>query len=202
MSRIMKKKSMKYEIIFSGFGGQGVLFVGNLLALAGMYQGFNVSFLPVYGPEMRGGTCHCTVLLSDKEIASPLVYEPGYLVIFNLPSFLKFIPRLKRGGLALVNKDLVKVEEIEHYETLCANKKILWLPLNTWAEAIGMPLALNLCALGALNKLLGLFPEEILIKALREMLGKEKLPLLEANLKAYRKGFEEVEAYESSLTKS
>lgn len=193
---------MKFEIILSGFGGQGILFAGNLLALAGMFQGFNASFLPVYGPEMRGGTCHCTVILSNKEIASPIVYEPGYLLIFNYPSLIKFLPRLKKGGLALVNSDLVKKEEIENLKALAKGKKILWLPFNSWAEEIGCPFALNICALGAFNGLLQFFSEEVFKFALKEMLGPSKAHLLETNLKAYKKGFEEVKAYESSSPKS
>ncbi|MFN3406624.1 MAG: 2-oxoacid:acceptor oxidoreductase family protein [Caldimicrobium sp.] len=188
-------KEEKYEIILSGFGGQGILFAGNLLSLAGMYQGFNVTFLPVYGPEMRGGTCHCTVILSKKEIASPIVYEPSYLIIFNLPSFLKFIPRLKPQGFALVNSDLVKKEDLKDYEKFSKNKNLLFYPFNTWAEEIGAPLALNICALGAFNRIFGLFSEEVFKVALKEMLGPSKAHLFEANLKAYKKGFEEVEKF-------
>lgn len=183
---------MRLEIILSGFGGQGILFAGNLLALAGMYQGYNVSFLPVYGPEMRGGTCHCTVIISDKEIASPLVLEPGYLIILNLPSFLKFIPRLKKRGLALVNADLVKPEEIANYSDLIKGQEIISLPLNTLAEEVGASMSLNLCALGAFNGLLEIIPEKIFKKALRDMLGKSKAHLFEPNLKAYLRGFAEV----------
>ncbi len=188
---------MRLEIILSGFGGQGILFAGNLLALCGMYEGYQVSFLPVYGPEMRGGTCHCTVIISEKEIASPLVFEPGYLIILNLPSFIKFMPRLKKGGLALVNSDLVKKEEIKNFEELVRGKRIISLPLNTLAEEVGAPQALNMCALGAFNGLLELFPEKIFKKALREMLGSEKARFFEPNLKAYLKGYEEVKKLQS-----
>lgn len=183
---------MRFEIILSGFGGQGVLFAGNLLALAGMYRGYQVSFLPVYGPEMRGGTCHCTVVISDKDIASPLVKEPGYLIILNLPSFLKFMPRLKRGGVALVNEDLVKRDEIENYEELTHHKRVIYVPFSSLAEEAGAPMALNLCAIGAFNGLLKLFSEDIFVKALREMLGKSKAHLFEANLRAYLKGIEAI----------
>jgi len=180
---------LRIEVILSGFGGQGILFAGNLLALCGMHKGYQVSFLPVYGPEMRGGTCHCTVIISEREIASPLVFEPGYLIIFNLPSFLKFMPRLKKGGLALVNEDLVKKEEIENFEELSSGKKLFFLPFNTLAEKIGAPQAVNMVALGAFNGLLGIFPERIFVKALKEMLGKGKAHLFEPNLKAYQEGF-------------
>ncbi|MEZ0344887.1 MAG: 2-oxoacid:acceptor oxidoreductase family protein [Caldimicrobium sp.] len=183
---------MRLEVILSGFGGQGILFAGNLLALCGMHQGYQVSFLPVYGPEMRGGTCHCTVIISDKEIASPLVLEPSYLIIFNLPSFIKFMPRLKKGGLALVNSDLVKKEEIENFEELISGKRVIFLPLNTLSEEVGAPQSLNMCALGAFNGLLEIFPERIFKKALKEMLGEAKAHLFEPNLRAYKRGFEEV----------
>ncbi len=183
---------MKLEVILSGFGGQGILFAGNLLALCGMLEGYQVSFLPVYGPEMRGGTCHCTVIISDKEIASPLVLEPSYLIIFNLPSFLKFIPRLKRGGLALVNSDLVRKEEIENFEELVSGKGVIFLPLNSLAEEVGAPQGLNMCALGAFNGLLEIFPERVFKRALKEMLGEAKAHLFEPNFRAYKRGFEEV----------
>ncbi|MFN4132527.1 MAG: 2-oxoacid:acceptor oxidoreductase family protein [Caldimicrobium sp.] len=192
---------MKYEIILSGFGGQGILFAGNLLALAAMLQGFNTTFLPVYGPEMRGGTCHCTVIISKKEIASPLVYEPGFLILFNLPSFIKFLPRLKKGGMALVNSDLVKKEEISDLKDFSKGKRILWLPFNTWAEEIGFPLALNMCALGAFNGLFQFFTEEVFKNALMEMLGKSKSHLFEMNFRAYKKGFTEIQNYEGGITK-
>lgn len=186
------EKELRYEIILSGFGGQGILFAGNLLALCGMYQGFNVSFLPVYGPEMRGGTCHCTVIISQREIASPLVREPGYLIILNLPSFLKFIPRLKSGGLALVNSDLVRIEDISEYEALSVGKRVVSLPLNTLAEKAGASMAVNLCALGAFNGLLELFSEDTFKEALKEFLGKEKAHLFEVNLRAYEMGYRAV----------
>jgi len=180
---------LRIEVILSGFGGQGILFAGNLLALCGMYEGYQVSFLPVYGPEMRGGTCHCTVIISEREIASPLVLEPGYLIIFNLPSFLKFMPRLKKGGLALVNEDLVKREEIENFEEQSLGKRLYFLPFNTLAEKVGAPQAVNMVALGAFNGLLEIFPERIFVRALKEMLGKGKAHLFEPNLKAYQEGF-------------
>lgn len=183
---------MRLEVILSGFGGQGILFAGNLLALCGMRKGYQVSFLPVYGPEMRGGTCHCTVIISEREIASPLVLEPGYLILFNLPSFIKFMPRLKKGGLALVNSDLVKREEIENFSALISEKRVIFLPFNTLAEEVSAPQALNMCALGAFNGLLELFPERVFKKALKEMLGPGKAHLFELNLKAYLRGFEEV----------
>lgn len=190
---------MRFEVILSGFGGQGILFAGNLLALAGMYQGYQVSFLPVYGPEMRGGTCHCTVIISDREISSPLVKEPSYLIILNLPSFFKFIPRLKSGGLAIVNSDLVERRETEEFHNLTMDKKILWLPLSSLAEQAGSPLALNMCAIGAFNGLLKLFSEKIFKKALREMLGKDKAHLFEVNLRAYLKGKSAIKNLKESI---
>ncbi len=195
----MKKK---IEIILSGFGGQGVLLAGNLLALAGMYQGYNVTFLPVYGPEMRGGTCHCTVILSEKEIASPLVLQPTYLILLNFPSFLKFLPRLKEGGLALVNSDLVNPKDIKDYSEFTNHKKLVFLPLNTLAEEIGAPLTLNICAIGAFNALLKIFPHEIFEKALKELLGHTKAHLLEINLKAYQKGWEKISLLEENENSS
>ena len=104
---------MKLEMILSGFGGQGILFAGNLLAYCAMIADYRVTYLPVYGPEMRGGTCNCTVIISSEEIASPLVSNPSFLLIMNMPSFNKFVPRLKKGGKAIINSDLVNPEEIK-----------------------------------------------------------------------------------------
>ena len=192
---------MKLEIILSGFGGQGILFAGNLLAQAGMVAGYNVTYLPVYGPEMRGGTCNCTVIISEKEIASPLVKSPSFLVIMNYPSLKKFLPRLKRGGRAIINSDLVPPENIENLETLKKKYNLYFVPVNSLAESIKMPFLANLCMIGAFYKITGLFSKEQFKKALKAILGEKKAHLFEPNLKAFELGAEYIESSYSESKK-
>jgi 2-oxoglutarate ferredoxin oxidoreductase subunit gamma len=94
---------MTKDIIMAGFGGQGILMIGNLLALTAMEEGKNVTYLPSYGVEMRGGTANCTVIISDEEIGSPVVWRPGSLVIMNGPSLERFLPNLQPGGELVIN---------------------------------------------------------------------------------------------------
>src|SRR5512143_3606362 len=98
---------MHHEIIISGFGGQGVLFAGQLLAYAALHEGRHVTWIPSYGPEMRGGTAHCTVIVSDEEIGSPIIRNPTSAVVLNNPSMDKYEPLLKPGGVLVVNRSLV-----------------------------------------------------------------------------------------------
>ena len=103
---------MKKEFIFAGFGGQGTLLIGKFLALACMKDGKHVSWLPSYGPEMRGGTANCSVIVSDEPIASPLVDEPDVVIAMNEPSLDKFEPRIKPGGLLVINSSLIDRQSV------------------------------------------------------------------------------------------
>ena len=98
---------MTNEFLLAGFGGQGILFAGKLLAYVGLYAGKEVSWLPSYGPEMRGGTCNCSVTVSDLPIGSPLILEPTQLLVMNTPSFDKFIGSVKPDGMAFIDSTLV-----------------------------------------------------------------------------------------------
>lgn len=98
---------MQHELIFAGFGGQGIMFGGQLLAYAAMDSGYHVTWIPSYGPEMRGGTAYCTVVIADQEIGSPVVKHPGIGMIFNAPSFDKFVPLLQPNGLLIYNASLI-----------------------------------------------------------------------------------------------
>jgi 2-oxoglutarate ferredoxin oxidoreductase subunit gamma len=181
---------MKLETILSGFGGQGILFAGNLLAYTAMIANYKVTYLPVYGPEMRGGTCNCTVIISSEEIASPLVSNPSFLVIMNMPSFNKFVPRLKKGGKAIINSDLVNPDEIENIEKFKKKYKFFWIPVNTLAEELGTPALANLCAVGAFYQITKLFTENQFKNALKKILGEKKMHFFEPNLKAFYAGAE------------
>jgi len=183
-------KNFKIEIIFSGFGGQGILFAGNLFALAGVLAGYHATFLPVYGPEMRGGTCNCTTIISQTEIASPVVKEPDVLVLLNLPSYLKFMSRLKKKGLALLNSDLIPEEVILKDDKLNQGKRILKIPMNSLSENIGYPQLANIVAVGALWATLKAFEKKYIEEALKKMLKGGKERFLAPNLEAFKAGVE------------
>ncbi len=187
---------MKFEVILAGFGGQGILFAGNLLAQAGMEAGLHVTFLPVYGPEMRGGTCNCTVVLSDREIASPVVTRPKALLIMNRPSFEKFIPRLRRGGLAVVNASLVPEEAAREF----SDRRFLFIPADELAEEERVPGLGNMAALGALVAASGIIPPEKILSGLQSLLPPERAHLLEPNRRVFQRGY--AFASQNSLTAS
>src|SRR5512137_2567732 len=135
---------MHNELILAGFGGQGVLLIGKMLAYAGMKAGLEVTWMPSYGPEMRGGTCNCTVVIADEEIGSPTIDHPRAAVVMNLPSLDKFEPRVSPGGVLIVNSSLVNRDPVR--------KDITWLmiPAQEIAEMIGPKRLLNMVMLGAL----------------------------------------------------
>lgn len=135
---------MQTEVIFAGFGGQGALFAGQVLAFAGMDAGHDVTWMPSYGPEMRGGTANCTVVIADEEIGSPTVKNPKAAVVMNLPSLDKFEPLVTPGGILIVNSSLVNRNP--------SRTDITWLmiPAQEIAETIGPRRMLNMVMLGAL----------------------------------------------------
>jgi 2-oxoglutarate ferredoxin oxidoreductase subunit gamma len=115
------------EIIMAGFGGQGILFLGKVLAETGMMTGQNVSWIPAYGPEMRGGTANCSVVISKHEIASPIVTEPDTLIAMNIPSVAKFIDKIRKGGTLIYNSSLIDQKE---FPNLVPGKKKDLLEIN------------------------------------------------------------------------
>ena len=131
------------DVIIAGFGGQGVMLIGNLLAQAGMEHGLEVSFIPVYGAEMRGGTANCTVVLDEHPIGSPLVREPMSTIILNEPSLSKFQPRLSADGVQIVNASLVAENLLD------AAKRTVYIPVNDMAHELGNVKMANMVALGA-----------------------------------------------------
>lgn len=134
---------MQHEFVFSGFGGQGVMFVGQLLTYAGLEEGMHVTWIPSYGPEMRGGTAHCYATLSDKPIGSPIVKHPKIGIVFNQPSLEKYEPLIAPDGLLIINESMVtgecKREDISH----------LMIPATDYAYQIGSPRVANMVLLGA-----------------------------------------------------
>lgn len=169
---------MKQEIVMAGFGGQGVMSMGMLLAYAGMVEGKEVSWMPSYGPEMRGGTANCTVIVSDKRIASPVIPNPDTSIVMNLPSLDKFEPLIKSGGLLIINSSLIEKESNR------TDIEIIKVPCNEIANELGNSKVANMVALGAYVQKTGILPLEAIKKALKKVFaGKEKLiPLNETAL--------------------
>ena len=173
---------MQTEIVFSGFGGQGVLFAGQILAFAGMDAGKEVTWIPSYGPEMRGGTANCTVLIADEEIGSPLVRHPQAVVVMNLPSLDKYEPVLPEGGVLIINASLV------NRGTTRSDITALSVPANEIAEKIGNKRLTNMVLLGALLEKLPVLSISALEEALKNHLPERHRKLLPANLEALKLG--------------
>jgi len=166
----------------AGFGGQGVLFLGRLLVEAGMRQGYHVSWLPSYGPEMRGGTAHCHVTISTDPIASPLVSRPSVLIALNRPSLERFEPEVIPGGVILYDSSLISLAPRR------TDVEVLAVPATRMADHLGSAKAANMVALGAYLGRTRILPAEVVIAALERMV--ENRSLLEVNVKGLRAGLE------------
>ncbi len=173
----------QYEVMFAGFGGQGIMTAGQLLAYAGIAEGRQVAWIPSYGPEMRGGTAYCTVVISDKRIGSPIVVNPTSICVFNRPSFDKFEPRVKPGGLLLVNSSLINVSSEREDIT-----QIL-IPANDMAIRNGNVKAANIAVLGAFIGASQVVSYDAVLTALKEKLAKKE-SVLDINLKVLEEGYQ------------
>ena len=171
------------DVIIAGFGGQGVMLIGNLLAQAGMEHGLEVSFIPVYGAEMRGGTANCTVVLDEHHIGSPLVREPLSTIILNEPSLTKFQPRLAASGVQIVNASLVAQSLLD------AAKRTVYIPVNDMAHDLGNVKMANMVALGAWLKATGALPLNVVQDALNRVVSAHYAKLISANAKALEQGY-------------
>ncbi|HEX2913419.1 MAG TPA: 2-oxoacid:acceptor oxidoreductase family protein [Chloroflexia bacterium] len=175
---------MHEEIVISGFGGQGVLFAGQLLAYAGVKEGRFVTWIPSYGPEMRGGTAHCTVIISDEEIGSPLVRHPSAALVLNPPSMERYAGQVKAGGLLVVDSALV-LQRSERDDL-----REIDLPAKDIAAELGFPQIANMVMLGALVEVTGVVKFETIDAVLAEHLSERRRAALEANKIALRRGAE------------
>ena len=173
---------MQQEIVFSGFGGQGVMFVGQLLAYAAMDAGLHVTWIPSYGPEMRGGTAHCSVTISDKAIGSPMVKHPKAAVVFNNPSFDKYEPLVASDGILVVNRSLVSHQSVRH------DINIFAIPATEIADEIGSVKITNLVLLGALLEAHPVLPVSAIETALEKHIAAHRRDLLELNYQALQRG--------------
>ena len=171
------------DVIIAGFGGQGVMLIGNLLAQAGMEHGLEVSFIPVYGAEMRGGTANCTVVLDEHPIGSPLVREPMSTIILNEPSLSKFQSRLGVEGVQVVNASLVAENVLD------AAKRTVYIPVNDMAHELGNVKMANMVALGAWLKATGALPLNVVQEALNRVVSAHYAKLISANAKALEQGY-------------
>lgn len=170
------------ELLLAGFGGQGILFAGKILAHAGLLEGKQVSWLPSYGPEMRGGTANCSVCISDLPIGSPLVLHPKCLIAMNLPSFEKFVGAVAPGGTAIIDSSLIDCE-CPRGDITCHRIRATAL-----AEAQGLAGLANIVMLGKALKSGGPVTLEAAEQAIRQCISPRKKHLLEPNIRAFRLG--------------
>lgn len=176
--------SKNYNILLAGFGGQGILFAGKVIAYGGLMEDKEISWLPSYGPEMRGGTANCSVCVSDKPIGSPLVLTPNVFVAMNKPSFEKFIGSVEPGGIVLVDSFLID-NKVERDDVTT-----FYVPATKLAEENGLKGLANIILVGKLFKETGFCSEESLDKAIQKCVPPAKAHLLDANRKAIKLGIE------------
>lgn len=173
---------MTHEVIMAGFGGQGVMLMGQLLAYAGMHENKNVTWLPSYGPEMRGGTANCTVVVSNEEVASPVVVDPTCAVVMNIQSYEKFEPLVRPGGILLINSSLVeKVSsrtDITQYQ----------IPVNEIADRIGNAKVANMVMLGAFIEATQAVSLDAIVESLKKVLPARRHNLIPINQQALEQG--------------
>jgi len=174
------------EIVFAGFGGQGVMSMGMMVAYAGMIEEKNVSWIPSYGPEMRGGTANCAVVVTSDEIGSPIVTDPDVVVAMNLPSMTKFESKLKKGGILIYNSSLIEREEGRDDIT------VIGVPANEIANELGNSRVANMVVMGALLAKTGVASNESVKAALRKVLPAHRHDLLPVNEQAMERGSEYV----------
>ncbi len=173
---------MEKQFLIAGFGGQGVLLIGTLVAKAAMLGGQEVSWMPSYGPEMRGGEAFCAVVVSDEPIGSPLVNEPPILVAMNKPSLVKFMPLMPEGGTLLYNSSLIEGVEIR------PDVKTFAIPCNEIADKLGNGRVSNMVMLGAVQAATDVVTDEQLVETMKDWLGEEKAHLMEINQQAVAQG--------------
>ena len=175
---------MTTQILIAGFGGQGVLFAGKLLAYQALLREKQLSWLPSYGPEMRGGTANCSVIVSDEPIGSPIVSKPDVLIAMNLPSLDKYESAVVPGGLILVDSTLI-ARKVQRDDV-----RVVYVPATGLANEMKTPTLANMVMVGRLTKECPAIPFEGLREALGKVVSARHADLLEINLKAIEKGME------------
>jgi 2-oxoglutarate ferredoxin oxidoreductase subunit gamma len=176
--------ALKEEVIIAGFGGQGVLLIGKILAYSGMIEGNHVTWLPSYGPEMRGGTANCTVILSDRSIGSPYVVEPSSIIVLNRPSLDRFESMVKPEGVILINSSMV------NREVARLDVRVGKVAASEIAEGLGTSRVTNMVALGAYAKVRTVVSMKSLLTALGQIIPERHKDLMALNRNALRTGFD------------
>lgn len=174
------------EMIFAGFGGQGVMSMGMMVTYAGMLEDKNVSWIPSYGPEMRGGTANCGVVVTSEAIGSPIITEPDVVVAMNLPSLTKFEPALKPGGILIYNSSLIERDGGRDDITVIA------VPANDLANELGNTRVANMVVMGTLLAKTKIVSEKSIKEALRKVLPAHRHDLLGVNEAAMQRGAEHI----------
>ena len=170
------------QFLFSGFGGQGILFAGKFVAYKGLTDDKQVSWLPSYGPEMRGGTASCGVIISDEPVGSPIVSNPDILIAMNLPSLDRYESSVVSGGTIIVDSTLIE-RKVERDDV-----KVIYIPATELASKNKMPTLANMIIVGKILKELGDFNEESINATLKKVISAKRADMLDINLKAIQLG--------------
>lgn len=175
---------MTTQLLLAGFGGQGILFAGKFLAYKGLLEGRQLSWLPSYGPEMRGGTANCSVILSDEPVGSPIVSKPDILVAMNLPSLDKYEDAVVPGGMIFVDSTLIE-RKVKRDDV-----KVFYIPSTQLANQMGAPTLANMVMTGKLIRESGMVKNEGIEDALRKVVSAKRANLLEVNMNAIKCGMD------------
>ncbi len=182
---------MYFDSIIAGFGGQGVMLMGNILVYAGMEENKNVTYMPVYGVEMRGGTANCTIVISDDDIGSPIIQSPVSSIIMNVPSLEKFAPKVKEDGYLIINSTLITEEDMKPFNHI----DHVMIPSRDLALEVGNERLSNMVVVGATVKKSGIVSLDSMKPALTAGLDPRYHKMIDANLQAIHKGAEFAEKY-------
>ena len=172
------------QILLAGFGGQGVLFTGKFLAYKGLVQDKQVSWLPSYGPEMRGGTCNCSVIISDTPVGSPIITNPDVLVAMNLPSLQKFVNSVVPGGVVILDSTLIDAK-VERDDV-----KVCYVPATQMAKDAGYPTLANMILTGKVLKEIDCVAYEGNKETLETFIPAKKASLIDVNCQALQAGYD------------
>jgi 2-oxoglutarate ferredoxin oxidoreductase subunit gamma len=175
---------MLIKTVFSGFGGQGVIMMGYLLAIGGMQEQKNVTCLPSYGAEVRGGTANCTVVISTDEIASPVASEPEFAVLMNNPSLYRFQNQVQSGGTLFLNSSMIEVRPVR------GDLEIFEIPVNDLAKKFPGDKVSNMIMLGAFIKKSGLVSLDTMVHVLKDIFGNRNPGILKSNKSALQLGYD------------
>ena len=175
---------MTTKILLAGFGGQGILFAGKFLAYSGLIEGKQISWLPSYGPEMRGGTANCSVIISDEPVGSPIVSNPDVLIVMNLPSLDKYENAVVPGGKIFVDSTLIE-RKVERDDV-----DVFYIPATQMAKQMSAPTLANMIITGKLIKETGVIEHSNIEAALKKVVSAKHADLFSVNLDAINKGYE------------